>query len=266
MIKLPSCINTFVSGPVASGKTFLLKQWLESLTRVCVFDATGEFVSDSSFEHIWMSPRQFFSRLEVNEYAFRIAYHPGRNVLEDFEWTIRAMFQFDSVKTLAVDEFHLVCPNNAIGDDMEVLLRFARHAQIGLVALSQRVADVHKLFTQGCRMVVLFYTEESCDIEAIGKRWGYDTAKMVSSLRPLIYNDDTKTTSQIPQCVVKFKGQKARIYDFETEQFVDSKSPNVEEPTEVPENDGGMNQPLQELEETEESENEEPEGSEAQPD
>jgi len=229
MIILPPCINTFVSGPVASGKTHLLIQWIKPLTRVVAFDATGEFVSDETMEHIWFSPATFLRRMEANQYAFRIAYHPGRDVLDDFEWCVKILFQFDSVKTLAVDEFHLVCPNNAIGDDMEVLLRFARHAKVGIIGMSQRVADVHKLFTSGCRMVILFYTEESRDIEAISDRWGKDTAEMVANLRPLVYDDSTGTTHQIPQCVVKLKGQKARIYDFESQSFVGAKSSDEEE-------------------------------------
>jgi len=39
-----------VFGPVASGKTFLLKQWVQSLNRVVIFDSTQSLVRTYRFK------------------------------------------------------------------------------------------------------------------------------------------------------------------------------------------------------------------------
>lgn len=221
MIELVPCSTVGVFGPVASGKTFLLKEWLKEQPRVVVYDATGEFFNDPTFIPVWSSPRQLLEAIEASPYYFRIAYQPGRNIQNDFEWTLKILWQYDCVRLLAIDECHLVFPNNAIEDGPEMLLRFARHAKLGLVGLSQRIADVHKLFTSACRTTVLFWTAEARDLDAINSRWGSEVAERVSTLRPLIYDDARQIVSQVPQCAVLQKGAAPRIYDFQVGAYVE---------------------------------------------
>lgn len=221
MIELVPCTTVGVFGPVASGKTHLFKQWLTTQERVVAFDSTGEILTEPGFSQIWASPKQLLDTIEQSPYYFRVAYVPGPDIETDFTWCLKVLWQFDAPKLLAVDEFHLVCPNNAINENVEMMLRFSRHAQIGLIGMSQRIADVHKLFTSACRMTVLFWTQEARDLDAIADRWGKVTAEKVVALRPLIYDDSTQTVSQIPQCLVIRKGlQGQRIYDFSEGGFL----------------------------------------------
>lgn len=220
MIDLVPCTTVGVFGPVASGKTFLFRKWLQKENRVVAFDATGELLTEPGLVSVWASPRELYARINASPYYFQIAYVPGRDLQEDFNWCLRILWQFDSPKLLAVDEFHLVCPNNAIDDDMETLLRFSRHAKLGIVGMSQRIADVHKLFTSACRLTILFYTQEARDLDAIRDRWGSEVQAAVMRLRPLIYDDATKITQQVPQCVVCRKGAGFQIYDFATDTFI----------------------------------------------
>lgn len=240
MIDLVPCTTIGVFGPVASGKTFLFKKWLQRENRVVAFDSTGELLTEPGFKTVWASPKELMQLIEVSPYYFKIAYVPGRNIVEDFNWCLRVLWQFDSAKLLAVDEFHMVCPNNAIDDNMETLLRFSRHAKLGIIGMSQRIADVHKLFTSACRLTILFYTQEARDLIAIRDRWGSKVEEAVSNLRPLIYDDATQTTKQIPQCVVCRKGAGFQVYDFQTDTFLKSgeatsTAPPVEEPEPSPE-------------------------------
>lgn len=217
MIELVECSTVGVFGPVASGKTFLLKQWLSRMDRVVVYDATGEMFEDETFTTIWSSPKQLLETIERSPFAFRVAYQPGGDITEDFSWTLKILWQFDAPRWLAIDECHLVMANNSIESDVEMMLRFSRHAKLGLVGMSQRIADVHKLFTSACRKVVLFWTAEARDLDAINSRWGNQVSETVAALRPLIYSDSTQTVEQIPQCVVLQKGDKPKVYDFQTE-------------------------------------------------
>jgi len=205
---------TFVCGPVASGKTHLLKRWVATDNRHVIFDSTGEY-EDANHEEIWANPRKLYERIKNNPYYFRLVYVPGRDRTLDFSFVLDSLWWRDTPKLLVCDEVADICPVSSLDDDIERILRFARKDKMGFLTASQRIADVHKLFTGGCRMVVLFQTHESRDLMAIEDRWG--CADMVRDLRPLLYEDSTQTTKQVPQCVVCEKGQAPYVYDFATE-------------------------------------------------
>lgn len=221
-------------GPVASGKTFLVRRWIEDQNRVVVFDVTGEFVVNESFCHVYSNPKQFAMLLKQTPYVFRIAYEPGEDLETDFYWCLSALWVTPSDKLLVVDEFHELCPVNATNGDVKKMLRFARHDKLGFLGVSQRIADVHKLFTSCCRLVVLFNTREARDLDAIADRWGAKTATMVNDLRPLLHDDVTGVTHQIPQCVVLELGKAPRIFDFQVDSYVDGTNVTKTEDEELP--------------------------------
>ncbi len=242
MLTLPDCKMTFVCGPVASGKTHLLKRWLATDNHHVIFDGSGEFLDDDDRQTIWASPKELYDRLKENPYYFRIVYQPGLHREEDFGWVLKAMWWIDQPKLLVCDEFHEICPVEYKSEEVEMMLRFARHDKLGFVGASQRIADVNRLYTSACRMVVLFQTNEARDLEAIEQRWR--CSRMVEELRPLLHDDVSKVTTQIPQCVVILKGQKPYVYDFKTEsatgtgavgddEEIDSRTPD-ERPDDTP--------------------------------
>lgn len=236
-LQLPVCKITAVFGPVASGKTHLLSQWLKTQNRVVVLDQTGEFLDDPTLQHVFSNPKQLATMLRDSPYYFRIAYEPGMDIEEDFSWVLKALWLTPSEKLLIVDEFHQLCPVNAANDEVKMMIRYARHDKLGFIGVSQRIADVHKLFTSCARMVVIFNTREARDIAAITERWGKDCADMVSNLRPLLHDDATGTTHQVPQCVVIELGKQPRIYDFAKDQYA-SGNENANDPGTVGD-DGG---------------------------
>jgi hypothetical protein len=212
---LPDCKMTFVCGPVASGKTHLIKQWIAKDNRHVVFDSTGEYMDDGEHEEIWANPRSLHDRVRANPYYFRIVYVPGRVRQDDFTHVVNVLWWMHTPKLLVCDEVADICPVDSLDENIEMLLRFARKDKMGFLTASQRIADVHKLFTGGCRMVILFQTHEARDLDAIDSRWG--CADMVEELRPLLYDDVAEETRQIPQCVVIEKGKKPYVYDFANE-------------------------------------------------
>jgi hypothetical protein len=210
-----------VFGPMASGKTYLINQILERGNRYVRFDATGETCDDPGVEHIWQSPAELYRRICARPYYFRIAYHPGEEIEEDFRWCLKVLWKRKEIyKTLACDEFHEVCSVNETPKYVKTMLRYARHAHLGMIGASQRLADVHKLFTAGCRLVVLYRSDEARDIIAVKDRWGSEAADVFCNLRPLIHNDVTHVTEQVPQCLVIARGKKFRVYDFKVNGYV----------------------------------------------
>lgn len=221
MIELGQCEITAVFGPMASGKTFLIeKEWLPAQNRYVRFDSTGESMDDPAIEHIWKSPKALYERLLKNPNYFRIAYHPGQNIQEDFYWVVRCLWRMDVYKLLVCDEFHEVCNVSETPKFVQTMMRYARHNHLAVIGASQRIADVHKLFTSGSRKVILFYSQEARDLLAVRERWGSDCEELVANCRPLLYDDRTKNVRQVPQCVVVEKGSPPKIYDFATGQYL----------------------------------------------
>lgn len=220
MIELVPCTIVGVFGPVASGKTFLVKRWLELENRFVVFDATGEHLKHKQFTEIWAEPKQLVRVLRESPYYFKVAYVPGVKLPIDFECVTKVLWMHPTHKLLVVDECHLICPVNAIDEEVETTFRFARHDKMGWIGCSQRIADVHKLFTSSCRMIILFWTQEARDLDAVRDRWGRTVEQQVINLRPCIYDDVTQKCSQIPQCLVVVKGQAPRVFDFQADAYV----------------------------------------------
>lgn len=221
MIPIIDSTNIGVFAPVASGKTFLMQEWLKAQNRYVRFDYTGETIKEgAAVEHIY-SPRILLDRLEKNPFFFKIAYHPGKNVMEHYRWCQKAIWMIDEPRWLAVDEYHRICPQGPrLDEDVETSLRLARHNQLGIIGMSQRPQDVNKLFVDSCRMCVIFRSQEENFLNACAGHWGDDVAEAVENLRPLIYDDVAKKVKQIQQCVVVTRdGNAARVYDFQTGQF-----------------------------------------------
>jgi hypothetical protein len=231
-IELGPCEIAGVFGPMASGKTYLLSSWLRSghplANRYVRFDVTGETLDDPGLIHIWKSPRDLYEAIKSSPYYFRIAYHPGENLETDFRYALRVLWRFDVYKLVVVDEFHEVCSVNETPRYVQTMLRYARHAHLAVIAASQRIADVHKLFTAGCRKVVIFRSDEARDFVAIRDRWGLEAAEHMRALRPLIYDDVRKVTKQVPQCLVIDKGSAPVIYDFQTKKITSFHDARIE--------------------------------------
>jgi hypothetical protein len=213
--RLPESKIVFISGPVSSGKTHLMRQWAMMKERVLIHDAAADYLTND-FEHIWSKPdsqavRILAERLKDNPHYFRIAYHINADTRqEDFFYQYACIWMVQKPRWFFIEECHEVA-GIAMAPGMENLIRYARHNVLGVVAASQRVADVSPLLRSNARMVVLFHTTEFRDLIAIRERWGSEMEEAVKNLRPCIYNDDTKECEQHPECVVWLKGYGFRV-------------------------------------------------------
>jgi hypothetical protein len=208
---LPECYTVFVTGPVSSGKSYLMKQWATRCERVLVQDIMLAF-DGPEYEHIWSNPAQLCERLEQNPYYYRISHHVNSSdIANDFVWNYRAIWMLEQPRWFFIDECQEVCRVNAIHPDMKSLLLYSRHSNLGLVCSSQRIAAVDRLLTSSARMCVFFYTDEVRDLEAIRERYGNEVYEAVRGLRPCIFDDVTKVCQQEPECCVYIKGHGFRV-------------------------------------------------------
>src|SRR5271154_3569186 len=129
-LTLPNCKLTFVCGPVASGKTFLIKEWLKADNRHVSFDSTGE-TGDEQSEQIWGNPLALHERITENPYYYRLVYVPGLDRREDFRHVLNVLWWKETPKLLVCDEVADLCPVEYDSPEMEMLLRFARKVNCG---------------------------------------------------------------------------------------------------------------------------------------
>jgi hypothetical protein len=198
----------FVAGPVASGKTYLLRQWALREKHVIFFDTAGDHLDETNFEHIWASPSAFMDRIDRarSEEVYRIAYHP-QDVETGFDWVVTGTWQLDHPRFLFIEEVHEVMSPWTQHPKMKLLNKYARKREaLGVITCSQRLADVHKDLTSAARLCVLFQTFESKDLDAIRERWGDEVEGAVRGLRSLQYDDATRATLATPQAVVIKRG------------------------------------------------------------
>jgi hypothetical protein len=225
--RIPDCTTVFVAGPVASGKTWLIGKLVDRMERALIFDAGADYL-DANYTHIWSNPKNLAETLQKNPYYYRIAYHLNPEFREDeFSWCYRSIWTLDKPRWFVIEEAHEICPINGVLRDAETVLRYSRHVLLGVIASSQRIADVDKLLTGGARVIILFHTSEARDIEATRLRWGKEVAEALINLRPCIYNDATKEVEQHPECIIIIKGQGFRVVSLGTKVKKFSKGDDI---------------------------------------
>lgn len=211
--QLTDCTTVGLFGPVSSGKTWLLRQWLQGMERSVTLDLAAQFMGPEFSDHIWHNPKRCGERIIENPYYYRIAYHHATLSLE-YPWLYKIIWKSSGIRWFVVDEVHEVCHVNGMSKESENLCRYARHADLGFIGSSQRIAEVSKLMTSNCRMIVLFHTIEACDLDAIKDRWGNAVKQQVINLRPCIYDDGTKVCHQEPECLVWVRGRGTQIFSL----------------------------------------------------
>ena len=214
-MEIPALVGTEIVGifgPVSSGKSWLIEQWIAMLERTVYIDlgSSPKHNYPPQTEHIIGSPAAIATRLESNPYYYRLTYHVV-NVPIDFYWVVNSLWVVGGARYLFIDEVHRVL-GGSIHPSGEMAIRYGRHRILGIIGASQRIAEVDKLFTSQCRMVVLFYTPEERDIIKIAANWGSAIADAVSQLRPCIYNDATQTVEQEPECLVWVRGIGHKVF------------------------------------------------------
>lgn len=203
--RLPEYYEVFVCGPVLSGKSWITEQWALQKERVIVADLTASFIGDK-YEHFWSDREGISRRLAKNPHYYRISYHVNPDDKEkEFEFLYLCNWTLTKPRWFFVDECQEYF-GESLAPGAENILRYCRHNKLGLVAASQRVAGIDKLLTGGARIVVLFYTPEFRDLEAIQNNWGREVRQCVEKLRPCIYNETTKVLEQAPECLLYLKG------------------------------------------------------------
>lgn len=212
-----------IIAPVRSGKTHLLTDLILQEERTLVIDKAIEF-QGPEYEHYYGSGQLplLLERLEANPYYFRCVYHIGTDEQNEFRVLVQFFWHIQSANNkkrlpswLVIDECVDLCRSGSPHRQMDFALRYGRKILLGIIAGTQRIAEIDKILTTNADTVILFYTTEVLDLEAIEKRFGEEVRLKVENLRPLKYDDVSKVVHQTPQCLVYHRPSKSyKILDL----------------------------------------------------
>lgn len=210
MIQLDAINTVSIFGPVSSGKSYLICQFMANMERVLHLDTTMEN-DDPDWSHVWQNPQQLAQIILSEPAQHKIAYHPN-SMHVAFEWCASIYWKLDLARWLVLDE----CHEYADHPYFSTLMRYARKRKMGVMCASQRIADVPKSLTSASRTIILFYTHEYRDHVAIKDRLGIEVSEAVKALRPCIYDDEREQVIQIPEILVYRRGRGVQIHDMKT--------------------------------------------------
>jgi hypothetical protein len=154
--------------------------------------------------------KSFIARQLANEFVIIIDslseydIFPVRFLLKERDFLKRQSFIFrpsslDDVKrcllaiwligrcTLVIEEVDMYCSAQKPLPALDRLLRYGRHRDISVIAISRRPADVPRLLTAQADEVVTFQQTEPRDLAWIRARSGQEQMQQVQNLHPFQY-------------------------------------------------------------------------------
>lgn len=161
----------FIFGKRGKGKTTLAKQYLRRAPRFMVFDPLCEYGDQGVM--IQNTPDLLRVIERFHHRRFNLAFCPDRMTtangeVQEFSYFCRLAAACP--RTLAlVDEVHSVLSLQRPNEDFSRLLRFSRHKDLSVIAVSHRPADVPRIVTYLATKIYVFQLHEPNDIAYLKK-------------------------------------------------------------------------------------------------
>jgi len=183
----------FLTGMNQSGKSVLGRQIILSMV-----DQIGVIVYDPNYEHtrlIELTSGEIINDVSLIKYMPQIK--PGQLVLlqpvddSPAAWSEFCKSVWDNHRNvfIAIDEAHDVCPAKSVLDPYhQYLIRRGRHFGIGMMHISQRPAETHKMPLAQAQHVMIYKMHLPNDIEYLAGWLQYrELAEEMQKLEPYWY-------------------------------------------------------------------------------
>jgi DNA helicase HerA-like ATPase len=156
---------TLILGQTGSGKTTLAKKLTETEPRLLILDHTNleyrngmilKSLSDLTDYTKKKSPKQF--RL-----ILRFSDDDEVSAALDYAWELGDV-------TVLAEEVDTICSPYQIDEALEKIIKYGRHKNIRVVAVSRRPAEVNRLLSAMAGEIISFRQTEAVDLEYLKKR------------------------------------------------------------------------------------------------
>jgi len=167
-------------GRKGSGKTTLVGRYLEHVDRFVVCDTLNEYACGKIFTNLG----------DFARYAKKQGAGPIRAVVrfgsdDEFERLARMVQVIGETSgdiLFVIEEADIRCSPQFIPPAMDQLIRYGRHWNVSLVAVSRRPAEISRHFTAQADTIIAGQTYEPRDLDFFRARCGEEFASKVSAL------------------------------------------------------------------------------------
>ena len=157
---------TAIVGKAGYGKSYFIKSLLyeDPANRIIVFDINCEY--DFMVERGYEIFKKFsdFKEFILNNYDSDIKVIIQFDNLDDYELALELSYRLGSI-IIVLEEVHQYSNAFATVKPLEKIIRFGRHHQVSLIAITHRFTDLSVLIRQNLDIVVFFRCSTANDVK-----------------------------------------------------------------------------------------------------
>lgn len=171
MINLQSNQHAFFAGKSQSGKTTLVRLFINKYPRVVIHDRKHEWGAFAQRNHYYIAtvPEQLYTLLHKG--AKRIIYQAASPEIDDFDDVCKIIYDLGNI-TFVIDEAASYCPTGRVPFWCGELLRLGSGRGIGVISLTQRPRDVANVLLSESTIIVSFRLSLQTDRTKIAETCG----------------------------------------------------------------------------------------------
>lgn len=155
MFGIHSNQHIFIAGKTQSGKSELLKSFINQFYRVVFHDRKHEHQAFAKQNHYYVinTPEQLQTLLHKG--AKRIVYQPADPSVEDFDEVCHLIYDLGNT-TFVIDECASYAPTGRVPFWCGELMRLGSGRGIGVISLTQRPRDVSNVLISESTLIISF--------------------------------------------------------------------------------------------------------------
>jgi AAA+ ATPase superfamily predicted ATPase len=175
---------TTVLGRRGCGKTTIIKEKIENISRLVILDTLAEFDNGD----IISDPIEFINELSrLKDGYFQIVFRPFEiEPLKAFDIVAKSSWIVGDMLSV-IDEIDLIASPISIPFELSRNLRYGRHRGLSMIAASRRAAEIPRLLTSQSDEIISFNQSEPRDIQYLASCCGNQFAEMTSNLQRFQY-------------------------------------------------------------------------------
>jgi hypothetical protein len=170
LTKQLSNLIQFIMGQKGSGKSTLANRLTSRLSRLFILDRMGEYRNGLIFKRA----EDLIEYLKAEPESFRVVCRFTSD--EDSDAFLLLVWETGNC-TLLAEEVDWICKPTGIHPTFEKILKYGRHRQISILAVSRRPAEVSRDLSSAADELISFYQQEPRDLDYLAK-CGFDAEQL----------------------------------------------------------------------------------------
>lgn len=185
---------TVIFGKKGSGKSNLAKFLLYEGARgksLFIWDFLGEY---GSYGIVFDNTLSILQYLKTRKPPYKIILQSKR--IDDFDNFCKVIYNIGNIYLL-VEETDSVCNANKIYDSFAYIIRYGRHYNLDILAITRRPFDIARLLTANADKIYCFQYNEPRDLQYLRAFMPIDATEQIQTLKRYYYIHYNTITSEV---------------------------------------------------------------------